>query len=257
MNNEIRINHLKSSLEEDRAVLINHPLYLSLQNIDQIKVFTSHHVFAVWDFMSLLKSLQQKLTCVKTPWVPVGDANSRYLINEIVLGEETDVDANGIRMSHFELYIKAMTEMGSDVSAMEQLITLIVNNVPVSEAMAKLQLPQPVQNFVNHTFYVIEQLPVHVQAAVFTFGREDLIPGMFISIVQKLATSHPEKLATFKYYLERHIEVDGDHHSHLGMDMVSVLCGEDDNKWQAATNAAKQALQYRKLLWDGIHQQLA
>jgi len=256
MKQAIAVQQLKEQLQAVRATLIEHPLYNRLKTIEGIQVFTASHVFAVWDFMSLLTSLQQQLTCVQTPWIPVGNANSRYLINEIVLGEESDVDANGNRISHFELYLQAMQELGADTSGIEQLLTYIANGETVRTAMQKLQLPEAIQQFTGYTFDIVEKAPVHVQAAVFTFGREDLIPAMFIGIVKELEKTYPKQINTFRYYLERHIEVDGDHHSHLGIEMVSSLCGDNDTKWQEATQASIQALEKRKLLWDHIAQAL-
>lgn len=248
-----KIVQLKQRLEEVRPSLVDHSLYHSLQNLEQLRRFTEYHVFAVWDFMSLLKSLQQQLTCTSAPWVPVGSANTRYLINEIVLGEESDVDEAGNRTSHFELYLKAMEQMGADTTAITQLLTYLHNGVPVQQALQQLQLPRAICDFVGYTFEVIEKAPVHVQAAVFTFGREDLIPDMFMGLVKDLSVQYPTQLAVFKYYLERHIEVDGDHHSHLAMEMVDELCGEDDLKWEQATEAALMSLQYRKRLWDAVY----
>lgn len=246
-----QIEKLQTALQPVRQTLVNHPLYSSLQNIDHLRIFTEHHVYAVWDFMSLLKSLQRQLTCVTLPWVPQGNGNTRYLINEIVLGEETDVDEAGVRMSHFELYLKAMQQMGSDTGNIEKFLQALQSGNSVEKALQQQNLPASVQQFVNYTFSVIENAPAHVQAAVFTFGREDLIPGMFISMVKELSESHPQ-VSTFRYYLERHIEVDGDHHSHLAMEMVSELCGNDEIKWKEATEASLEALQQRKHLWDGI-----
>ncbi len=250
------ITQLQAAIASTRNQLVKHPLYNQLQTLKQIKLFTCYHVFAVWDFMSLLKSLQQNLTCTVTPWMPVGTANTRYLINEIVLGEESDVDEFGNRTSHFELYLKAMQQLGSDATIIEQLLAYIANGVDVITAMNKLNMPEAIKEFVGFTFDIIQNQPVHVQAAVFTFGREDLIPDMFIGLVSDLSASHPEQISTLKYYLERHIEVDGGHHSHLATQMVAELCGNDAVKWQQATEASITALEKRKLLWDAIANKL-
>jgi hypothetical protein len=75
---------------------------------------------------------------------------------------------------------------------------------------------------------------------------------MFMKFLEKMHSEYPDKVSTFKYYIERHIEVDGDHHSHLAINMVSELCGDDESKWNEAAAAAKKALEMRYLLWDAI-----
>jgi hypothetical protein len=109
------IEKLKEEITPLRSQLIGHPLYAKIKTIDHLNVFMEHHVFAVWDFMSLLKSLQRNLTCVNLPWVPVGNPQTRYLINEIVLGEESDVDEQGLRTSHFELYLDNPVKVSSKI----------------------------------------------------------------------------------------------------------------------------------------------
>lgn len=255
MNNHIE--QFKKDIAPLREQLVNHPLYPSIQSLKDIHSFMEHHVYAVWDFMSLLKSLQRGLTCVDTPWLPVGNADTRFLINEIVVGEESDVDEHGNRISHFELYLQAMKNAEADTSNIEKLIAALVNGKPVNDAMEEAGAPQAAATFVNNTFSTINTGKLHVQAAVFTFGREDLIPGMFISLVKELEQSFPGKLNTFRYYLERHIEVDGDHHSHLAYEMTAALCGEDSSKWEECLAAVKDALTARIALWDAIHNKIA
>ena len=252
----MNLSVLQERIAPVREEIIQHPLYPQLNELQDLQQFTQCHVFAVWDFMSLLKSLQRHLTCVTTPWVPVGAANTRYLINEIVTGEESDVDADGNRTSHFELYLQAMQQLGANTTAIEQLLVHLQQGIPVQQALRQLQLPIAVSEFCSFTFSLIEHAPVHVQAAVFTFGREDLIPDMFHELVIRLSQRYPQQLATFKYYLERHIEIDGDHHSHLAMQMVQELCGTDEEKWKEASIACVEALRLRKGLWDAVLQSI-
>lgn len=250
MNTEIK--KLQDTIAPLKQRLIDHPLYHNIKNLDHLRVFMEHHVFAVWDFMSLLKSLQINLTCTSLPWLPVGNANTRYLINEIVTGEESDVDEHGNRSSHFELYLKAMEQAGSHASAVTALLNGLNKGQTVEQALQQPGIPPMVADFVNHTFDVIATGKDYLQAAVFTFGREDLIPGLFISMVREINASLPGKAAILLYYLERHIEVDGDHHSQLAYQMTADLCGNDSKKWAEATQAVTDALQARLKLWDGI-----
>ncbi len=86
-----------------RAALLDHPLYADVASIADLRRFMEDHVFAVWDFMSLLKRLQQDVTCTRVPWFPANNARAARLINDIVIGEETDVDPDGTYVSHLDL----------------------------------------------------------------------------------------------------------------------------------------------------------
>jgi hypothetical protein len=246
---------IKTAISPVRDNIVKHPLYSHMQRMEDIRVFMQYHVFAVWDFMSLLKSLQLNLTCTSIPWVPVGSAATRFLINEIVTGEESDIDPNGTRLSHFELYLQAMDQVGADTTGIRNCISMIQQGQPLSAVISTL--PPAAASFVQHTFDLISTAPVHVQAAVFTFGREDLIPDMFLALVNDLDKQFPGQISLFKYYLERHIEVDGDHHSHLGMQMVQELCGDDAAKWNEAALASTVALEKREALWNGILEEIS
>ena len=247
-------SQIKATIAPVREAIIQHSLYREMQRMDDIRLFMQYHVYAVWDFMSLLKSLQRHLTCTDIPWIPVGNAATRFLINEIVTGEESDVDPEGNRVSHFELYLQAMEQAGADTSGIKECLQQIQQGQSLDTVFSFL--PPAAADFVKYTFHLVATAPVHVQAAVFTFGREDLIPDMFLALVNDLDKQFPGQISLFKYYLERHIEVDGDHHSHLGMQMVQELCGDDVKKWEEAALASKAALEHRKALWDGILEEI-
>jgi hypothetical protein len=243
------IERLKDSIEPARQKVIGHPLYDQLNAMDAVVTFMEYHVFAVWDFMSLLKTLQRRLTCVEVPWVPSGPAGSRRLVNDIVLVEESDELGDGF-ISHFELYLDGMRQAGADTSCIDAFIGLLQAGRPVLPSVKEAGAPEPVAEFVATTWGFIESAPVHCQAAAFAFGREDLIPDMF----DQVAALNAElgALSTFVDYLRRHIQVDSEEHTPMAMQMVADLCGEDNGKWAQCEETVNLALAARTRLWEGI-----
>jgi hypothetical protein len=233
----------------------SHPLYAAFETIDHLRVFMESHVFAVWDFMSLLKTLQRGLTCIEVPWSPSRFSESRRLINEIVLGEESDV-YQGEPMSHFELYRKAMQECGANTFAIDCLLREIEAGADWETALSRSGAPVGAQQFVRSTFACIQQGKLHTAAAAFAFGREDLIPEMFRGFIRDQDERLSGRLQTLRWYMERHIEVDGEEHGPMALRMITELCGDDAAKWQEAAEAAESSLLARLVLWDQISKSL-
>jgi hypothetical protein len=248
-----RIQEVELQLEPLRNQLKSHPLYSTLSNMEDIAVFMKKHVFAVWDFMSLLKSLQNHLTNVNVPWTPKGKGSSARFINEIVMAEESDVNELGEAMSHYEMYIDAMDQVDANTSPIGLFINALENGDSIENAAKKIDLEAPVLAFIQFTMKVINSKKPHAIASAFTFGREDVIPDMFLEIVNQSKTKNDDNTyGKLLYYLNRHIELDGDEHGPIALKMVEELCGEDTTKWTEVLETAKEALKFRLKLWDHI-----
>ena len=252
----MKIENLEQELHPFREQLKNHELYAQLESVDDIKIFMESHVYAVWDFMSLLKALQQHLTCVGLPWHPATDTSVARFINEIVLEEESDFNEKGEAKSHFEMYLDAMQEVNANTQKVQRVISSFTDLQKISNQIEEAELNQSEKNFLQFTFEVINSKQPHIIAAVFTFGREDLIPDMFLGIIENSGEDGPRKYGKLEYYLKRHIELDGDEHGPLALHMIKALCGSDEQKWNDVSEYSKKALKFRIELWNSIAKKL-
>jgi pyrroloquinoline quinone (PQQ) biosynthesis protein C len=239
-------------LADARRRLIVHPLYSRIDSAAALRRFMEFHVYAVWDFQSLLKAMQRSLTCTSLPWLPTADREARRLVNEIVLDEESDELPEGGHASHFELYLESMQAAGADTGPVEGLLAAIAAGRPLDEALDSSDVPPAAAEFIRRSFAVIASDSAHRITAAFTFGREDVIPDMFRQLVSQLADQNPDTWGRFRFYLERHIAHDDACHAPACRRIIGRMCGNDTAKWAEASATARECLEARIALWDAI-----
>lgn len=247
---EIDFGHLRSLQDE----LAHHPIYESLRTLDDLRVFMGHHVFSVWDFMSLIKYLQQRMAPVQVPWMPSGDPALRFFVNQLVLEEESDTipgrDGAPAYASHFESYCAAMAEVGADAELPSRFLAL-VREKGIDAALYDDMVPVPARYFSETTFAFIREDKPHEVAAALAVGRERVIPEMFRSFLREMHVSEAQAPA-FHYYLKRHIHLDEDFHGPLSLSLLEALCAGDPAKVSEAHTAAEEAICARIRFWDGV-----
>ena len=246
----LNLDHIRPLQEQLNA----HPIYGAIERIEDLQVFMSHHVFSVWDFMSLIKYLQARVAPVTVPWMPHGDAGVRYFINQLVLEEESDSlplpDGGVEHASHFELYCRAMNEIGADGEMPKRFLDLVTEQ-GVDKALYASMVPLPSRYFSETTFCFIREDKPHLVAAALALGREKLIPGMFRQFLEHMRITEAQA-PVFHYYLNRHVHLDEDFHGPLSMKLLEQLCGDDPQRIDEAETAAEEAICARIRFWDGV-----
>lgn len=248
-------HQLAETLKPSLLEVESHPVFGAVQTEAQLRTFMEHHVFPVWDFMSLLKFLQAELAPSTWPWMPRAHSDLVRLINDIVTGEESDKLPKSHRTesthaSHFDLYLMAMREVGADTAPITRFLE-IVRTQGLDAALEAPMVPEPSRAFMKETFALLREGKGHKVAASFSFGRENVIPGMFNSLLAKLGIGE-DRAPIFHYYLKRHAELDGDEHGPAALRLVATLCGDDPARLAEAIDAAKAALASRARLWDRV-----
>jgi len=211
----------------------------------------SWHVFAVWDFMCLVKRLQRELTSTRHIWLPPESSLASRLINEIVLAEESDEIPDGSYKSHFELYLLAMAEVGADTGQIERFIALLQQGEPVADALEQVSADLVIREFVNKTMHTVTHGNLYQVLGSFFFGREHIIPEMFKSLLANWCLDE-SSAPMFVYYLNRHIELDGDSHGPAANKIINSLTHDNEMALQQLRASATEAINARIMLWDGL-----
>jgi hypothetical protein len=233
--------------------LNQHPIYTEIRDRRDLQVFMSHHVFSVWDFMSLIKHLQQVVAPTTTPWMPRGNTEVRYFINQLVLEEESDcieTDAGPRYSSHFEFYCEAMREVGADGDLPGRFLELVASR-GLDEALYSELVPLPARYFTETTFCFIREDKPHAAAAALAVGRERVIPDMFRRLIDGIGIG-ADQAPAFHTYLRRHIHLDEDFHGPLSLKLLEALCEDDPQRLEEAATAAEEAVCARIRFWDGV-----
>ena len=240
----------KNIIDEFSHQLSAHPIYASINTIEDLGCFMQHHVYSVWDFMSLIKYLQAVIAPANQPWVPIGDGDVRRFINELVLEEESDQTPDGKHhISHFELYQMAMKEVGANTAAIEAFVATI-RAQSIDQALALPEVPKASAEFTQKPFDFIQSDKPHCVASALALGREHIIPNMFRSVLSKIKVGE-DKAPIFHFYLNRHVHLDEDFHAPLSLRLLNNLC-DSQEKVAEAVDTAQAAVKARLKFWDGV-----
>ena len=243
---------IPTPLQLCKAQLDNHRIFSDINSLGKLQCFMQTHVFAVWDFMSLTKRMQTELTCTQVPWLPAPHPQATRLINDIVLGEESDTRPSGGHCSHFELYLEAMAEIGASTRAIEQFVALQRQGISWNAALHRIDVHPSAATFVRHTLETALNAAPHCVAAAFVHGRETVIPMMFQGLLDQWRIG-ADQAPTLRYYLQRHIDVDAHDHGPAAEQLLASLIDGDPQREAEAQAAALAAVRSRLALWDGLH----
>ena len=240
-----------SALYEQQQALNEHRVFSLIRSRQTLATFMSWHVFAVWDFMSLVKRLQYELTGRYLLWLPPSNTEAAGLINEIVLGEESDKLPDGRYASHYEMYLTAMHEVGADSQCVRRFVELLGRRVPPGKALNNCCISEPVRTFVKGNIDTALYGSIYQVLGSFFFARESVIPQMFQDLLNQWGLSQLEA-PMFVYYLKRHIELDSESHAPAALRIIDTLVGGDDRALEQLISSAEHAIDQRKKLWDAL-----
>jgi hypothetical protein len=209
--------------------------------------FMENHIYSVWTFMCLLKTLLNKLEIENKNqnnlWHPSYNNALFRVLQEIIIEEQTDIIENNV-YSHLELYIKSMKEIDAETSPIEWLLFQIENQINISEkSILKMNIPNNTKIFILNHLFIIENWSFDDLLTYFAYGRELLIPSIFEPILLNIESNSLD-YPMLKLYLKKHIEIDKEHGNKIQQFVLKK------------NEIIDKAYEDRLLLWDGIYEKI-
>jgi len=256
------ISNLKSEFPDEIQTLIkvsedviNHPMFKKLNNIYNIKKYSEFQIWCVWDFMSILKQVQNFIFCNDILWLPPENPNAGAAFYRLIESEETDLGFKGgdlNRASHFQSFRAAMQELNADTKNIDNFLELIKTGKTLPEALNKSGASPQTKSFLLTNNHLIKQSPYNAIALI-TLTRENFLPAVFKSLLSYV--NENEKIELFVWYHKRHIYLDSVLHGPLSIQIFNEYF---TNKLliKQSIIASIESLKARNELLNEINEQL-
>ena len=127
-NKSFSFAQFQTNIYPFKEQLLNHQIYGQVDEIRKTKIFMESHIFGTWDYLTMFKSLQRALTSLNIHLLEKGTLQLPFVMNQIILNEELDDESSREYLSAigiYQLYIKAMEEIGADTKPITYLVDSI------------------------------------------------------------------------------------------------------------------------------------
>ena len=230
-------------------LLETHRIYDRLHDEASLRLFVEHHVICVWIYNYLMRDLYQEIANHIQPMSSQVQKEAIRLISELVLEEEVDEQNDGTLISHMEIYLEAMQDLGADVGPIMSFFDLLESGKDWVEAARQAHFPIESQLYFEKINVFFES-PVHERAALLFYEGEPYVPDSFLNKLNVL--SQTAKTARLLEYFEKHIEgLKRPGFSAIGR-LVELFCGDDEDLNAAAEARAEEAMKIRLEFWGQI-----
>lgn len=252
--------HLQTSSEaivrlvaHESSELAQHPVLEAVSSEAALRVFMRSHVYTVWTHISLVKRLQHELSNMAVPWVPPRSRLAARLINELVTGVECDLDTDGMPISHYELYLDAMTDVTADSQSVRRFVQLVDDGSAsaLDKAFDAASTPQHVRAYVRHALRVARQGSLAQVLGCFLHGRDISLQQSITRLLAEWTRTSPA-LPRLAYYLERHSQLECGRHADRLQRVVQELDSTSPRFADDVLASARESLGTRIRFWDGV-----
>lgn len=234
-------------------MLESHKLYDRIFDDYSLRLFVEHHVVCVWSYNYLLRNIYQELVSMIQPLNSQAQKEALRIISEAILEEEVEEQTDGSLLSHLEIYLEAMQELGADVGPILSFFDMQESGASWQESLAASHFPASVAQYARSMGELFER-PLHERAAVLFYEGEPFIPDTFLNRLGQLGARHD--VNRLLDYFERHIEgLKRPGFSTSGR-LVEIFCGDNPQLNDEAEKAAEQAMQIRIDLWNKLSDNL-
>ncbi len=230
-------------------MLETHKLYERVSDENALRTFVEHHVICVWSYSFLLRNIYQELVSVIHPLNSQGQKEAIRLISEIILDEEVEEQHDGSLMSHMEVYMEAMQDLGADLGPIVTFFDMQDAGADWQDALEAAEFSPAITEYARCIGSFFKR-PLHERAAILFYEGEPYIPDQFLSKLGLLSSKH--RTHRLLDYFERHIEgLKRPGFSAAGR-LVEIFCGDSDAFNEAAEKAAECAMKARIEFWNQV-----
>ena len=235
-------------------ILESHRLYTALTRREALATFTEYHVVCAWSYNALLRSLQRDIFTQSLPINSDAHKEAIRILSEVAIEEQANESDDGQFISHLELYLDAMEDLGANTAPIIGFFDILAGGVGAAKAVEYADFCPEVAAYARTTVRLLER-QFHERAAGLFYEGEYFIPDRFLHQLNRLTPAVP--VDRLLEYFDGHIEgLKRPGYSAAGR-LVEIFTADDEILSEEAEQVGEQVMRQRVHLWNTVYDLVA